>query len=61
LALSPYEIWRDIFATNAAQIDVALDAFIGRLEQLKRMLRNPAIESEFDHAAMAARSLRERS
>ena len=28
LALSPYEIWRDIFATNAANIDAALGVFI---------------------------------
>src|SRR5712692_8401804 len=58
LALSPYEIWRDIFATNPAPIDAALDAFIGKLEALRGMLRSPEIEREFDRAAQAARSLR---
>jgi prephenate dehydrogenase len=59
LALSPYEIWRDIFATNSGPIDAALGAFIGKLEEFRRLLRDPAIEREFDRGAAAARSLRE--
>jgi prephenate dehydrogenase len=58
LALSPYEIWRDIFATNASSIDAALSGFIARLEALRAVLRNPLMEQEFDRAAAAARSLR---
>ena len=58
LALSPYEIWRDIFATNAANIDAALGAFIAQLEGLRDQLRSPQIEKEFDQAAAAARTLR---
>jgi prephenate dehydrogenase len=58
LALSPHEIWRDIFVTNSGPIDTALGAFIGKLEDLRRMLRDPAIEREFDLGAAAARSLR---
>ena len=58
LALSPYEIWRDIFATNAASIDAALGAFIERLEQLRTILRSPEIEREFNRAAQAAQALR---
>lgn len=58
LALSPYEIWRDIFATNAGPIDDALALFISRLEQLRRTLRGPELEREFDRAADAARNLR---
>ncbi len=59
LALSPYEIWRDIFVTNSAPIDAALGAFIRKLEELRGMLRTPEIEREFERAAEAARSLRE--
>ena len=59
LALSPYDIWRDIFATNSAPIDAALGAFIGKLEELRGMLRSPEIERAFERAAEAARSLRE--
>jgi prephenate dehydrogenase len=58
LALSPYEIWRDIFATNATNIDAALGLFIARLEALRDHLRSPRIEQEFDIAAAAARALR---
>ena len=58
LALSPYEIWRDIFATNATNIDAALGLFIAKLESLRSALRSPKIEQEFDHAAEAARALR---
>ena len=58
LALSPYEIWRDIFATNSESIDAALGAFIEKLEQLRKILRAPEIEREFDRAAEAAQALR---
>lgn len=58
LALSPYDIWRDIFATNAEPIDAALSAFIGRLETLRRDLRGPAMERIFAEAAASARALR---
>jgi prephenate dehydrogenase len=60
LALSPYEIWRDIFSTNSGSIDAALSGFIARLEELRADLRNPLMEREFERAAAAARSLRRR-
>jgi prephenate dehydrogenase len=58
LALSPYEIWRDIFATNSVAIDDALAVFIHKLEELRAKLRNPEIEKEFERAASSARELR---
>ena len=58
LALSPYEIWRDIFATNAVSIDAALTAFIAKLEALRVQLRSPEMERVFDKAATTARDLR---
>jgi prephenate dehydrogenase len=58
LALSPYEIWRDIFSTNAGPIDAALGAFIQKLETLRGSLRESGIEQEFDRAAESARVLR---
>lgn len=58
LALSPYEIWRDIFATNAVSIDVALGAFIAKLEALRVQLRSPEMERVFEKAAASARDLR---
>jgi prephenate dehydrogenase len=63
LALSPYEIWRDIFATNAANIDAALGVFIAKLEGLRQGLHEKSkglqIAREFENAASAARALRE--
>jgi len=59
LAMSPYEIWRDIFLTNRACIDGALGEFIEKLQELRQQLATPAIEKEFERAAAAARSLRQ--
>ena len=58
LAMSPYEIWRDIFATNRESIDAALGAFIDRLQELRTQLQSKAIEKEFETAGAAAKSLR---
>jgi prephenate dehydrogenase len=58
LALSPYDIWRDILATNAGPIDAALAAFIGKLEELRTQLRGPEMEQVFSQAAASAQKLR---
>lgn len=58
LALSPYDVWSDILATNAEPIDAALRVFIARLEQLRATLQTPDTERAFDRAASAARALR---
>ena len=58
LALSPYDIWRDIFATNAEPIDAALGAFIARLEEVRTRLRGSELEALFSQAAASARALR---
>jgi prephenate dehydrogenase len=61
LALSPYDIWRDIFATNSVSIDAALSAYIGKLEALRVQLRSPEMERVFEKAATSARELRKTS
>jgi prephenate dehydrogenase len=58
LALSPYDIWRDIFATNAVSIDAALGVFIAKLESLRVQLRSPEMERVFEKAAVSAKQLR---
>jgi prephenate dehydrogenase len=60
LALSPYDIWRDIFATNAGPIDAALGVFIQRLGELRLHLRGPEMEQVFSQAAASAHALRSR-
>jgi prephenate dehydrogenase len=59
LALSSYEIWRDILATNSGPIDAALAAFIEKLEEFRKVLCAPSMEGEFEQGATAARRLRE--
>lgn len=61
LAASPYEIWQDIFATNAEPIDAALGAFIEKLEKIRAELRCTELEAEFGRAAAAAKKLREQN
>ena len=58
LALSPYDIWRDIFATNTEPIDAALGVFIARLEEVRAQLRSSELEDLFSQAADSARALR---
>ncbi len=58
LAASPYEIWSDIFSTNAEPIDTALAAFIAKLEELRAALHSPTMKQAFDQAAAAAKALR---
>jgi prephenate dehydrogenase len=58
LALSPYDIWRDIFSTNAVAIDAALETFIAKLVALRVQLRSPEMERVFEKAATSARELR---
>jgi prephenate dehydrogenase len=60
LALSPYDIWRDIFSTNAEEIDSAIGALISRLETLRQDLgRSREMETAFERAARAASELRQ--
>jgi prephenate dehydrogenase len=51
LAESSYEIWKDILATNGANLDRALDRYIRRLESIRRDLHSPLLEQQFSAAA----------
>ena len=56
LALSSYDLWRDILATNREAIDEALAVYIQKLTDLRRKLKGADIEAEFEMgAALAAR------
>ena len=58
LALSSYDLWRDILATNAAPIDRALSDYIQMLEHVRLNLRTRELEAEFQAAARLAGKLR---
>ena len=60
LALSPYDIWRDIFATNSAEIEHALGLAIANLQNLREnLLSQPVMQAAFERAARAASQLRQ--
>ena len=55
LAGSPWDIWRDIIATNQENVYAALDAYIARLESLRG-----GLDAEFERATKFTRELRKR-
>lgn len=58
LALSSYDLWRDILATNSDHIDKALGQYIQELEHIRENLRTRQLQEEFDRGARMARTLR---
>jgi len=61
LALSSYDLWRDILATNTEHIERALGFYIQKLEHLRENLRTRQAQEEFARGAeVAARLRRER-
>jgi len=58
LALSSYDLWRDILATNAGHIEPALAAYIQELEHLRENLRTRQLQEEFELGAQLARRVR---
>lgn len=56
LAMSSFDLWRDILATNKTEVSAALDAYIEKLRALKS-----DYETEFAKGSEFARSLRPRS
>ncbi len=58
LALSGYELWRDILATNSEHIDRALTAYIQELEHIRENLRTRQLQEEFESGARTASRLR---
>jgi prephenate dehydrogenase len=58
LALSSYDLWRDILATNSGHIDRALAIYIQELEHIRENLRTRQLQEEFHRAATFAGRLR---
>jgi len=58
LALSSYDLWRDILATNTDHIDRALGFYIQKLEHLRENLRTRQLQEEFARGAAIAARLR---
>ncbi|RLE31109.1 prephenate dehydrogenase [Candidatus Acetothermia bacterium] len=60
IASSPYEIWRDILATNAGRIERALEEMIRELSRLRKALRG-GLEEEFVRARALRASIPKRA
>ncbi len=58
LALSSYDLWRDILATNTEHIERALGFYIQKLEHLRENLRTRQLQEEFARGAAIAARLR---
>ena len=58
LAMSSYDLWRDILATNSEHIEKALAQYIQELEHIRENLRTRQLQEEFDRGARMARKLR---
>ena len=58
LALSPYDIWRDILVTNAGNIREAIRYMIAKLQYLNENLTERALAEEFSDAGAFAEILR---
>jgi len=59
LALSSYEIWGDILATNRAAIQEALRNYISQLEDFSQSLATGGLREPFERAARLAAELRD--
>lgn len=51
LALSAYDIWKDIIATNRENIEAAIDCYIEQLATLRARLDSPQLEQDFEKAS----------
>jgi len=58
LAMSSYDVWRDILTTNQGPIEAALDAYIGLLQQVRHDLISSATSGIFEAGAASARAVR---
>jgi prephenate dehydrogenase len=61
LALSSFDVWGDILATNRAPIQEALAAYIAKLEELHRSLGSTDIRGHFEQGANFAGQVRDPS
>jgi prephenate dehydrogenase len=58
LALSSYDLWRDILATNSDHIDKALSEYVQELEHIRENLRTRQLQQEFERGAALSKRLR---
>jgi prephenate dehydrogenase len=57
LALSPFDMWNDILATNAEPVDQALAALVDRLQSMRSRLADGSLRQDFADGARLRRRL----
>ena len=58
LALSAYDIWADILATNSGAIESVLEEYVNAINNLRRDLQRPEMKEHFRSAAALAQRVR---
>jgi prephenate dehydrogenase len=61
LALSSYDLWRDILATNTEDIDRALELYVQKLEHMRENLRTRQLQEEFARGGELAARVRKQN
>jgi prephenate dehydrogenase len=61
LAMSSFDVWKDILATNSEAIDEALSKYIDTLQSLRLVLRDSGAEQFFEKGSFLARFIRGRA
>jgi prephenate dehydrogenase len=61
LALSPYEMWSDIFVTNLTHISGAIDIIVDKLRYLQQNLTSEEMQGIFRVAHEAASQVRKKN
>jgi prephenate dehydrogenase len=59
LALSSFDIWGDILATNREAVRIALRSYIAQLEEFSQLLETGTLQDHFRRAAKFASQLRD--
>lgn len=59
LALSPFDIWRDILETNQTAIDAALASYISHLQRMRERLALAEMKQYFEEGAKIAGRIRD--
>jgi prephenate dehydrogenase len=58
LALSSWDVWRDIVRTNVGNLDHALSVYIDKLTEIRENLQTQRLGEEFSIASEAAGKIR---
>ncbi len=59
VAMSSFELWKDIIETNQAPIEGAIDSLVAHLTEMRNNLGKPNLENDFERGARLAKLVRQ--